>query len=187
LNHICKKTDAILIVDEVQTGITRTGTFYASEGVGLEPDIITLAKPLAGGLPLSAVLIPEKVHELIHPSDHGTTFGGGPVTTAVALKVWETVCDPGFIPRVRELGECLLKGLEGLKARHATIGAIRGRGLLRGFEYNGGAVQDLLARLQEKGMLALRSGENVVRIAPPLIIKKKEILMGIDIIEEALQ
>ncbi len=141
----------MLIVDEVQTGIARTGTFYASEGVGLVPDLITLAKPLAGGLPLSAVLIPEKIHELIHHSDHGTTFGGGPVTTAVALKVWETVSQPGFLDRVREAGEFLCQGLEELKSRHASVGAIRGRGLLRGFEYTGGEVKDLLARLQAEG------------------------------------
>jgi acetylornithine/N-succinyldiaminopimelate aminotransferase len=187
LNELCRKTRAVLIVDEVQTGITRTGTFYASEGVGLEPDLITLAKPLAGGLPLSAVLIPEKIHELIHLSDHGTTFGGGPVTTAVALKVWETVSAPGFLARVKESGDLLSQGLERLKTRHANVGAIRGRGLLQGFEYTGGEVKDLLARLQQKGMLALRTGANMLRIAPPLVITKTEIQKGIDIIEEALQ
>ena len=103
-------------MDEVQTGITRTGTFYASEGVGLEPDIITLAKPLAGGLPLSAVLIPQKVHDVIHASDHGTTFGGGPVTTAVALKVWETVSHAGVRREVEGQGRRLGQGLEELKA-----------------------------------------------------------------------
>lgn len=186
LNELCRTKNAVLIVDEVQTGITRTGTFYASEGVGLEPDLITLAKPLAGGLPLSAVLIPEKIHEVIHLGDHGTTFGGGPVTTAVALKVWETVSQPAFLARVKESGELLSKGLEELKSRHASVGTIRGRGLLRGFEYNGGELKDLLARLQLKGMLALRSGTNVLRIAPPLVITKNEIQKGIDIIEEAL-
>ena len=187
LNEACRKSAAILIADEVQTGCARTGTFYASEGVGLEPDIVTLAKPLAGGLPLSAVLIPKKVHELIHLGDHGTTFGGGPVTTAVALKVWKTVTAPAFVGRVRAMGETLRAALEGLKARHPAVGEIRGRGLLQGFEYTGGDVKALLDRLQEKGMLALRSGANLVRIAPPLIIEKKEILKGIDIIEEALQ
>ena len=187
LNEACRKTSAILIVDEVQTGCARTGTFYASEGVGLEPDIVTLAKPLAGGLPLSAVLIAKKIHDLIHLGDHGTTFGGGPVTTAVALQVWKTVTTAAFVGRVRAMGETLRTALEGLKARHPAVGEIRGRGLLQGFEYTGGDVKALLDRLQEKGMLALRSGANVVRIAPPLIIEEKEILKGIDIFEEALQ
>ena len=187
LNETCRKTGAQLIVDEVQTGITRTGTFFASEAVGLQPDMITLAKPLAGGLPLSAVLIPEKIHEQIHLGDHGTTFGGGPVTTAVAMKVWQTVSAPGFLPHVKAMGEVLRTGLERLKGRRSSIGELRGRGLLQGFEYNGGEVKDLLARLQAKGLLVLRSGTNVVRIAPPLVIGEKEIQKGIDIIEEALQ
>jgi acetylornithine/N-succinyldiaminopimelate aminotransferase len=187
LNEVCRKTGAVLIVDEVQTGITRTGTFYASEGIGLQPDMITLAKPLAGGLPLSAVLIPGKIHDQIHVGDHGTTFGGGPVTTAVAMKVWQAVTAPGFLPHVTEMGNVLRAGLEALKARHSTVGELRGRGLLQGFEYTGGEVKDLLARLQQKGLLVLRSGTNIVRIAPPLVIGEKEIEKGIDIIEEALQ
>jgi len=187
LNETCRKTSAILIVDEVQTGITRTGDFYGSEGVGLAPDIVTLAKPLAGGLPLSAVLIPAKIHELIHAGDHGTTFGGGPVTTAVAMKVWETVNAPGFLAHVREMGKVLRSGLEALKSRSEKVGELRGRGLLQGFEYTGGEIKDLLARLQDRGLLALRSGSNVVRLAPPLVIDEKEIARGIDIIEEALR
>jgi acetylornithine/N-succinyldiaminopimelate aminotransferase len=192
LNQACRKTGAILIADEVQTGMARTGAFYASEDVGLEPDIITLAKPLAGGLPLSAALIPEKIDVLIHQGDHGTTFGGGPVTTAVACKVWETVSDPGFIAKVRERGECLRSELEGLKKRHACVGELRGRGLLQGFEYARGVgdpndVKDLLGQLQARGLLALRSGTNVVRLAPPLVITEKEIRKGIGIIEKELQ
>jgi acetylornithine/N-succinyldiaminopimelate aminotransferase len=187
LNEKCRETSALLVVDEVQTGITRTGTFYASEGVGLQPDMITLAKPLAGGLPLSAVLIPEKVHAQIHAGDHGTTFGGGPVTTAVAAKVWSTVNAPGFVERVAALGKVMRDGLERLASRHAAVvGEPRGRGLLQGFAYTGGEMKDLLARAQAKGLLLLRSGTNVVRIAPPLVITENEILKGIDIIEEAL-
>jgi acetylornithine/N-succinyldiaminopimelate aminotransferase len=186
LNDACRAAGAILIADEVQTGLSRTGTLYGSEGVGLQPDIITLAKPLAGGLPLSAVLIPEKVNALIHLGDHGTTFGGGPVTTAVALEVWKRVSRPEFVSRVAALGEVLGRGLEVVKSRRPTMGALRGRGLLRGFEYNGGEVKDLLAKLQAAGLLALRSGSNVVRIAPPLVITEKDIVRGLHIIEEAL-
>ncbi len=186
LSAACRTHDVILIADEVQTGMGRTGTFYASEGIGLEPDIITLAKPLGGGLPLSAVLIPAKVHQVIHAGDHGTTFGGGPVTTAVAGKVWAALTRPEVLPHVREMGDVLRSGLEGLKARHPSIGELRGRGLLQGFEYTGGEVKDLLARLQEKGLLVLRSGTNVVRIAPPLVITRADIQKGIAIMEEVL-
>ena len=131
LNEACRASGAMLIVDEVQTGITRTGTFYASEGVGLQPDMITLAKPLAGGLPLSAVLIPEKIHEQIHPGDHGTTFGGGPVTTAVALKVWQTVSAPGLHRSRQRDGKVLRAGLETLKARIPPSGSCAAAGCCR--------------------------------------------------------
>ena len=187
LNEGCRKAGAILIADEVQTGLCRTGTFYGSQGVGLEPDIITLAKPLAGGLPLSAALIPAKVNDLIHAGEHGTTFGGGPVTTAVAAQVWKVVSRPEFAPRVQALGALLRKELEGLKARRTQVGVLLGRGLLQGFEYTGGDVKDLLGRLQGRGLLVLRSGTNIVRLAPPLVITEKEIMKGIAIIEEELK
>jgi acetylornithine/N-succinyldiaminopimelate aminotransferase len=186
LNDGCRKTGAILIADEVQTGMSRTGAFYGSEGVGLQPDVITLAKPLGGGLPLSAVLIPEKVNNLIHLGEHGTTFGGGPVTTAVAAKVWKTVSQPEFTARVRARGEYLRKALEAVKAKHPGVGSLFGRGLLQGFEYSGGDVKELIGRLQARGLLALRSGTNVVRLAPPLVISEEEISKGIHMIGEEL-
>jgi acetylornithine/N-succinyldiaminopimelate aminotransferase len=192
LNEACRRHNALLIADEVQTGLARTGTFYASEGAGLQPDIVTLAKPLGGGLPLAAALLPAKVNDLLHLGDHGTTFGGGPVTTAVALRVWEILSEPGFVAGVRENGEYLRAGLERLKAGSAKVGSLRGRGMLQGFEYlpcaeRPEALQELLSRLQSLGMLALRSGADVVRFAPPLVITKKDIDRGITLIEEALQ
>jgi predicted acetylornithine/succinylornithine family transaminase len=193
LNRLCRKHDVILIADEVQTGLSRTGSLYASSAVGLEPDIITLAKPLAGGLPLSAALIPAKVNDQIHPGEHGTTFGGGPVTTAVALKVWEIVSRPDFIASVRAKGETLTAALAGLKARSRRIGELRGRGLLQGFTFvtTGSDAQEemkgLLGRMQKRGLLALRSGTNVIRLAPPLVIEDEDIQAGVHIIEEALE
>jgi acetylornithine/N-succinyldiaminopimelate aminotransferase len=186
LNRLCRKHDALLIADEVQTGLCRTGDLFASRGVGLEPDLVTLAKPLAGGLPLSAVLIPEKVNRLIHYGEHGTTFGGGPVTTAVALKVWDIVSRPAFAAEVKEKGAHLRALLEGLRARRDAVSDVRGRGLLAGFGYRGDGAA-LIAKLQEKGLLVLRSGADAIRIAPPLVITKEEIAEGVNIIEEALQ
>ncbi len=186
LNRLCRKHDVLLIADEVQTGLCRTGDLFASRGIGLEPDLVTLAKPLAGGLPLSAVLIPDKVNRLIHFGEHGTTFGGGPVTCAVALKVWDVISQPSFAKEVKARGAYLGELLEKARSRHASVGEVRGRGLLTGFTYKGD-VAALVDQLQEKGLLVLRSGADAVRIAPPLIITKEEIAEGVHIIEEALE
>jgi acetylornithine/N-succinyldiaminopimelate aminotransferase len=186
LNRLCRKHDVLLIADEVQTGLCRTGDLFASRGIGLEPDLVTLAKPLAGGLPLSAVLIPDKVNRLLHLGEHGTTFGGGPVTTAVALKVWDIVSQPSFAAAVREKGEHLHALLEGMRTRHPdAVTDVRGRGLLAGFGYRGDGAA-LIARLAERGLLVLRTGADGIRIAPPLVITKEEIAEGVNIIEEAL-
>ena len=171
--------------------------FYASSGIGLEPDLITLAKPLAAGLPLSAVLIPEKINALLHVGEHGTTFGGGPVTTAVASKVWDILSDPQFIARIRDRGEYLAGKLRALTEKHAFLGGIRGRGLLVGVEVlqerlagssdPAGVMPALLNAFREEGLLILRSGTNILRIAPPLIIEPEEIDKGIEIMSRVLE
>ncbi|WP_455381489.1 aspartate aminotransferase family protein [Salinispira pacifica] len=185
LNRLCRLHDVILIDDEVQTGIGRTGSLYASEAVGLEPDIVTLAKPLAAGLPLSATLIPEKINSRLTPGDHGTTFGGGPVTTAVAAAVWDALSSEQFIAAVRERGAHLEQRLEELRVRYPAFGRLRGMGLLRGLpvgptEEAGAALgPQLLQAAREEGVLVLRSGKNVIRFAPPLVIEPEEIDEGI--------
>ena len=126
LNRLCRKHDVVLIADEVQTGLGRTGTLYASSGAGLEPDIITLAKPLAGGLPLSATLIPARVNEQVHVGEHGTTFGGGPVTTAVALKVWDIVSNPDFLAGVGAQGRASRPAAGGDRVAQGEGGARQG-------------------------------------------------------------
>ena len=196
LNRLCRKHDVILIADEVQTGLSRTGSFYASSGIGLEPDMITLAKPLAAGLPLAAVLIPEKINSLLHVGEHGTTFGGGPVTTAVASKVWDILSDPQFIARIRDRGEYLAGKLRTLTEKYSFLGGIRGRGLLIGVEVlqeklagesdPAGVMPALLNAFREEGLLILRSGANILRIAPPLIIEPEEIDTGITIMSRVL-
>ncbi len=192
LNRSCRQHDVILIADEVQTGLSRTGTLFASAAVGLEPDIVTLAKPLAAGLPLSAVLIPGKVNALVHPGEHGSTFGGGPVTTAVASRVWDILAEPSFQAAVRSKGEVLQQGLRELAGQYPFLGQVKGLGMLagvevleeglppgrRGPEFMGG----LLTELRHGGVLVLRSGENVLRIAPPLVISREELLQGLTLV-----
>lgn len=188
LNELCTEKDVILTCDEIQTGLTRTGTLYACQGVGLKPDIITLSKPLAGGLPLSATLIPEKINKLLKVGEHGTTFGGGPVTTAIALKVWEILSDKAFIAQAKEKGLYLKKLLEDLSASKSYLGAIKGKGLLMGIEVNkpSDEIGGIIDKARDEGLLILRSGVNVLRLAPPLVISREELKQGVEILEKIL-
>lgn len=188
LNRLCRKHDVILIADEVQTGLGRTGYRYASEWIGLEPDIITLAKPLGGGLPLSATLIPEKINSLLSVGDHGTTFGGGPVQAALSRKILETVLAPEFLKHVRATAARLDEGLESLARGHSLVTELRGAGMLRGLVIAParGDVAGLIAKARENGLLLLRSGSNVLRIAPPLVVTSEEVDEGISILDRVL-
>jgi len=187
LNRLCRENDVVLIADEVQTGLARTGSLFAYQRVGLEPDIVTLAKPLAGGLPLSATLVPARINDLLHVGEHGTTFGGGPVTTAVALEVWKTLSDPAFIESVERKGLLLARLLEETGARYGhAVGAVKGAGLLRGLEILEGDLAEIMAAAREAGLLLLRSGANVIRIAPPLVIAEEEIREGVAVLDRVL-
>lgn len=187
LNSLCRKFDILLIADEVQTGMGRCGTMYASSMVGLEPDIITLAKPLAGGLPLSAVLVPAGVNAMLKPGHHATTFGGGPVTTAVASAVWDIMADPDFLAETRRKGNLLESRLtEGL-FELGIEGEVRGAGLLRGLrllgdKYDGGWCSTILKSAMDEGLILLKTGADVLRIAPPLVISDVELAEGVSLL-----
>jgi acetylornithine/N-succinyldiaminopimelate aminotransferase len=195
LNRLCREHEVILIADEVQTGLGRTGALFASRDIGLEADIITLAKPLAGGLPLAAALLPAKVNELIHLGEHGTTFGGGPVTTAVASRVWDLISDPAFLAGVKRKGEYLRGRLAALAASFPFLGGVKGRGLLQGLEVKLEALPGLgddpmtalLDLCRDQGLLILRSGTNVLRIAPPLVISEREIDQGLALLARVFE
>ena len=194
LNAGCAEHDVILIADEVQTGLGRCGHLFASDGVGLEPDIVTLAKPLAGGLPLSAVLLPAAVNDRLHFGEHGTTFGGGPVTCALASHVFDVLTEPAFLADVRKRGERLRQGLESLRDAHG-LGPVVGAGMLRGVHVPGAVsgpsgeqprIQALTTALRDAGVLVLRSGDDVMRIAPPLVISADQLDEGLRRIDAAL-
>ncbi len=191
LNELTARYDVLLVADEIQTGLGRLGNFFGSTAAGLEPDIVTLSKPLAAGLPLSATLIPDRVNGLVSPGDHGTTFGGGPVTSRAALYVLERLTAPGFIESVRARADSLEKGLKAIQSRFECVGGLRGRGMLRGLEVNLGGDQEklfpeILPAARDRGLLILRSGENVIRIAPPLIISETELQQGLSLLTETL-
>ncbi len=190
LNQLCRKHDIILIADEVQTGLGRTGCIFASEAVGLEPDIVALAKPLAGGLPMSATLIPAKVNDQLHLGDHGTTFGGGPAVSSVALEVVKKLTDSAFLKDVQTKSRHLEKELQALSEKYEFITGCKGIGMLRGISLDipEGLEADymgkLLAELRSEGLLALRSGKNILRLAPPLVATNQELSKGCEIIAQ---
>ena len=192
LHEVTAAHDVLLIADEIQTGLGRLGALFGSIDAGLTPDIICLSKPLAGGLPMSATLIPERVNDLLQPGDHGTTFGGGPATSAAALYVLERITSDGFLDGVRARAQQLEEGLQALTARFPWIIELRGRGLLRGLRIDLGPDQDrlfpeILPAAREAGLLVLRSGGDVVRIAPPLVISPRELERGLRLLETTLQ
>lgn len=188
LNRISAERGVLVIADEIQTGLGRLGELFGSTLIGLTPDIITLSKPLAGGLPLSATLIPPTINELLQPGDHGTTFGGGPVTTEAGRYVLERITAPGFMEQVRQRANQLDQGLEELRKNHPWITDLPGRGLLRGLRIDLGPDQEelfpaILPAALKRGLLILRSGSNVIRIAPPLIISPRDLQRGLAILD----
>ncbi len=191
LNAACTRHDVMLIADEVQTGLGRTGTLFGCEQVGLKPDIISFSKPLAGGLPLSATMIPERLNEQLHPGDHGTTFGGGPVTTAVAAHVVRTIAEPRFLAGVGERGEQLTLLLDELVRKKQEIVARRGMGLLQGLvveaEDPPARIASIMNRCRAEGVLLLRSSSNVIRLAPPLVIGERDLARGVAVLADQLQ
>jgi acetylornithine/N-succinyldiaminopimelate aminotransferase len=176
LSALCRDRGALLIADEVQCGLGRTGRLFAYEHFGIVPDILTLAKPLGGGLPMGAVLLREELSSRIEVGDHGSTFGGNPVAAAAALAVLDRLTSPGFLERVVRNGERLARGLRLLARKHPRVVAeVRGLGLMVGLELHGDA-GEVLKGLRERGILAAKAGDHVLRLLPPLVIKPADIV-----------
>ena len=183
LRALCDHHDALLVFDEVQCGLGRTGRLWAHERYGVPPDVMTLAKPLAGGLPIGATLVTEAVAQEIQPGDHGSTFAAGPLVCRAAQVVFDRVSHPEFLAAVRENGDYLLSRLAGLDS--PKVAKIRGRGLLLGVELDR-PVKPLLAAARERRLLVINAGENVLRLCPPLIVSEEEIDTAVEIIAECL-
>lgn len=175
-----------LIFDEVQCGLGRTGQVFAYEAAGVRPDLLTLAKPLAGGLPMGAVVMTEDVAEAIQPGDHGTTFGGGPLVAEVAKAVVDQVSDPDTLAQVRELGRNLHALLVGLQDRHPDeVEELRGRGLMWGVQIRGDA-GSVMNRAREGGLLVVPAGDHVIRLLPPLTVSSHELERAVTILGTSL-
>jgi len=185
LRTLTSEREIALIFDEIQCGLGRTGYLFAYEGTGVVPDMLTLAKPLAGGLPMGAVLVSEEIAATIQPGDHGTTFGGGPLVSAVATHVFERLSDPTLLESVRENGEWLGEQLGGIARRSGKVRAIRGTGFIWGLDVLEPA-GDIVKRGWDEGILTLTAGEHTLRILPPLVMDRGDLVRGLSLIEKII-
>jgi predicted acetylornithine/succinylornithine family transaminase len=184
LRALADEYDALLIFDEVQCGVGRTGHLWAYQGYGVEPDILTAAKPLAGGLPMGAILMRQKVADAIHKGDHASTFAGNPFTTHVGHHVVSRIADPDFLAAVRAKGEHLQEMLEEINSPH--IVEVRGQGLLVGVELDIEAAP-IVAEGYKRGLILVNAGPNVVRFVPPLVISDEELAQAVGVLGDILQ
>ena len=188
LRKLCDEAGALLVVDEIQTGVGRTGTFLACQHDGVVPDAVTLAKGLGGGLPIGALVVRERYADALPPGTHGSTFGGGPLAAAAGLAVLRAMDDEQLLQRATAMGTVLLSKLAGLVKRHPAVAlGARGRGLLCGLVLESSVdVRALLVTLRERGVLASQAGERVLRLAPPLVITESDLDEGIAVIDAVL-
>lgn len=183
LRKLCDKNNILLIFDEVQTGIGRTGKLFCYENYEIEPDILTLAKGLGGGLPIGAMLAKEEVANCFKFGDHASTFGGNPVSCACANVVIDEITKEGFLDSVNKKSEHLIQKLKGIKSD--KIKDIRGFGLMIGVELDCD-VKEITSKCLEYGLLVIGAGKNVLRIVPPLTISNEEIDEGIEILKKVI-
>ena len=193
LRKLCDKYDILLMVDEVQSGMGRTGKWWAIEHFGIEPDIVTAAKGIASGMPLGACIARQSVMDWEHGS-HGNTYGGNPLACAAALATIELIQDE-YLANAAEVGQYTIDALEEIQARHPSIGDVRGKGLMIGVDFVNDRkskepakqLADRVGELAfERGLLTLGCGKSVIRVAPALSISKTEVDEGLKIFEEAV-
>jgi acetylornithine/N-succinyldiaminopimelate aminotransferase len=183
--QLSERSGALLILDEIQCGLGRTGRYFAYQHYGVKPDIVTVAKPLAAGLPLGAILTTNRVASGMHPGMHGTTFGGGPLACAVAIEFLRTL-EP-LLAHIRKMGDDFRAGLDQLKLWHSAVREIRGMGLMLGMELDSAeTAKAVVTQLLPQGILINRTNETVLRFLPPYIIQNKQVDQVIRALDAAL-
>ncbi len=180
---LCAERDWLLLVDEVQTGVGRTGTMFAYQQFGIQPDVLTFAKGIAGGLPFGGFMTNEKCRNVLRAGDHGSTFGGNPMAAAAANVVLDALT-PDFLREVQEKGEYLRSGIAALNSSY--VSGIRGMGLMIGVGIQGMTHKELKDRLMDKGLLCLTAGADTLRLLPPLVITREEIDKGLAVMKEVM-
>lgn len=181
LAQLCREKDVLLLIDEVQTGIGRTGRFFAYQGYGVQPDVVTCAKGIAGGLPMGACLVSERLGDILQPGQNGSTFGGNPIASAAARVVVRRVSEPDFLQSVLEKGAYFREKLEAMP----QVEYVRGRGLMLGVKLKEKDAHDVLVQCAKAGLLILTAKE-LVRFLPPLTITQEDIDQGLAIFQQVL-
>jgi 4-aminobutyrate aminotransferase len=195
LRRLCDEWGILLILDEVQAGMGRTGQWFASQNFGVVPDIMTVAKGIASGMPLSAVVSRRRIMSEWPPGAHGTTFGGNPVACAAAIATIKVIQEENLLENARKVGKGALERLRAMQERYDLIGDVRGVGLMIGIEFvrdgqpHTQGLKKIMDYCLRKGLVLIECGvdKNVIRLAPPLVVKEKEIEKGLDILEEAIR
>ncbi|MBW2649927.1 MAG: acetylornithine transaminase [Deltaproteobacteria bacterium] len=186
VRKICDDRGILLILDEVQTGMGRTGDLFAYEASGVRPDIMTLAKALGNGFPVGAMLATDRVAASFTPGTHASTFGGNPLAMAAGISVMDALLNGGVLDNCREMGDYFRRKLNELKAEHAFIREVRGRGLMLGVELSMEGV-DIVNGCMDRGLLLNCTCGNVLRFVPPLIVTKVDIDHAVDILDEVMR
>jgi acetylornithine/N-succinyldiaminopimelate aminotransferase len=181
----CEERDILLMFDEIQCGLGRTGTFLACRGYRVKPDIVTMAKGLCGGIPAGAVMAGEKAADVLKPGDHGSTFGGNLLAAACGIVVLDTVNRPTFLAEISRKGDKILDTIRSWKLPAVT--GIRGKGLMAGIDITGGDAHGVMEDALERGLLILTAGKQTLRFLPPYIINDKEIDEGLSILKGILE
>ena len=184
--RLCDETGTILIHDEVQCGSGRTGDFLAAQAAGVKPDIVTLAKPIAAGLPMGVTVVAKKLADTLEPGDHGSTFAGGPFVLRAALVFLKLVDKGGLLEQVRARGQQIRRGLESIERDFPAVAELRGRGLIQGLRLEHGA-EELQQDLYRRGLIVNRTAGDVIRILPPYVITSAQVDRGLDLLREGLE
>jgi acetylornithine/N-succinyldiaminopimelate aminotransferase len=185
---LCNKTGALLLADEIQCGFGRTGEWFAFQHFGILPDVVTVAKPLAGGLPIGCMLVTDAVAESFSPGMHGTTFGGGPLVTAVAAAVIDTIRQDNLLANIRDVGSYFLNQLQRLATKHPSIREVRGRGLMLGVDFHSADhAAAIAAAMLDRRIILNRTSETVLRFLPPYILERVHVDQTISTLDEVLR
>jgi len=185
VRKICDENDSLLIFDEIQSGLGRTGSMWASEHWKTVPDIMCLAKGIAGGVPMGATLVRPDILDVMKKGEHSSTFGGNPLSCAAGTATLQALTQDGLIENAKSMGEKFSNGLEELKSKHSIIREVRGKGLMIGVELKF-EVKDILMEGIKNGLLLLYSGRNILRFLPPLVISEEDITKTLQILDKLL-